>query len=233
MPDLSSRQGAKLAGLGLLFMFLAGIFASGPQTSIYLDQIISSPPKLSTNIIGNLMMLVFDTVAALGLYVLLKPVNKSLSLLSSWFRLLHVAVYAASTFFLMYALDLVNISSSIEGSPTPEQINQIQSYLKGHEYGFQIGTFFFGFHLIILGYLILISRFIPQLLGIFLLIVSAGYLANSMLSFMHPNYDNFKTTFQITVFIPAMIAEFSLCLWLLFKSNKISELLNSQNEPLH
>ena len=233
MPDLSSRQAAKLAGFGLLFMFIAGIFASGPQTTVYLDQILGSPSKLSRNIIGNLMMLVFDTVAALGLYVLLKPVNKSVSLLSSWFRLLHVAVYGASTFFLLYALEEINLSKSIEGSLSPEQIGLIKSYLKGNEYGFQIGTFFFGFHFIALGYLILISRFIPRWIGISLLIVSTGYLANSMLSFLHPDYDHFKTTFQIAVFLPAMVAEFLLCIWLLFKNDKVPELLNSQNELFH
>ncbi|WP_286169650.1 DUF4386 family protein [Halocella sp. SP3-1] len=38
-------------------------------------------------------MLILDIVVAWGLYILLKPVNKNISLLSTWFRLVYAAIF--------------------------------------------------------------------------------------------------------------------------------------------
>ena len=51
-------------------------------------------------IVAWVLVLVCDVFVGWGLYVLLKPVNKSLSLLSAWFRMLHAAVYGAALFTL-------------------------------------------------------------------------------------------------------------------------------------
>lgn len=227
MPDLSIRQGARLAGYGLLFMFIAGIFASGPQSVSSLESLISDPAKLRMNIVGDHMMVVFDTVVALGLYILLKPVSRSFSLLGAWFRLMYVAIYGASSIFLMYALQQIVDQDTMVRIQSSQEHSQIIAYLKGHEFGFQFGTIFFGFHLIIVGYLIIISNYIPKYIGIFLMVVALGYLANSFLGILHPHYEKFKTSFQYVVFLPAMLAEIILCLWLIFKANKITEKLST------
>ena len=222
MPDLSIRQGSKVAGYGLLLMFIAGIFASGPQSVSSMEALMDTPAQLRMNIVGDHMMVVFDILVALGLYVLLKPVNPSLSLLSAWFRLMHVAVYGASSIFLMYALSEIVNQTTLVGTEINQHHSQIMAYLQGHEYGFQFGTIFFAFHLILLGYLIINSGYIPRAIGFFLMVVAIGYLANSFLGILHPHFDDFKTTFQYIVFLPAMLAELILCFWLIFQGNKIS-----------
>ena len=221
--DISQRQAARLAGFGLLFMFLSGIFAGGPDAASSFYCITASRFALRLNITGNLIMLVCDVIAALGLFVLLKPVNKSFSMLSAFFRLLHVAIYGASTILLLLVLFLLNGEDYLTGSNTDRIHDQMMLFLNGHDYGLRVGLIFFGFHLLVLGYLIVKSGYIPGILGISLIIVSFGYLANSFLSVLMPVYEDHKTIIQYIVFLPAMVSELALCLWLLFKSHKIPE----------
>ncbi len=222
--DISQRQAALIAGFGLLFMFISGIFASSSEATAVFDAILDSTGTLRKNIAGDLMMLVFDVVAALGLYVFLKPVNKSISLLAAWFRLMHVAVYGVSIIYLFSVLDLLSGAGSLAELGTEQMHTQVLFFLKAHEFGFHIGLVFFGFHFLLLGYLIIKSVYIPKILGILLTIVAIGYLTNSFASFLMPNYTDYQTTLQWVAFIPAIIAELSLCLWLLLKGGKTTSI---------
>ena len=47
---------------------------------------------------------------------------------------------------------------------------------------------FFGIYLIVLGYLIIISGYVPKLVGICLLITGAGWLADSMQPLLVPKH---------------------------------------------
>ena len=218
--DLSQRQAALIAGFGLLFMFISGYFGTSPNYESILEDVFDTQAKLRSNIIGDIMMLVFDVVAALGLYAYLKPVNKSISLLAAWFRLMHVAIYGAVIFTLVLVLDLVNGIESLSAIETEQLNDQMLILLKGHEYGFRIGLVFFGFHFLLLGYLIFESAFTPRIIGALLVIAAFGYLANSFASILMNDYEKHKTLIQGASFIPAIIAELSFCLWLIAKGGK-------------
>ncbi|AZO95310.1 DUF4386 family protein [Halocella sp. SP3-1] len=45
------------------------------------------------SIFSFFIVLILDIVVAWGLYILLKPVNKNISLLSTWFRLVYAAIF--------------------------------------------------------------------------------------------------------------------------------------------
>jgi hypothetical protein len=222
ITDISQRQAAKIAGFGLLFMFISGIFASASEATVVFDAVHDSIGTLRKNIAGDIMMLVFDVVAAMGLYVFLRPINNSISILAAWFRLLHVAIYGISILYLLFALDLLNGIDVLPELVTDQLHTQLMPFLKGHEYGFRIGLVFFGFHFLVLGYLVNKSDYIPKILGILLVVVAIGYFTNSFASFLMPNYGEYQTIIQRIAFIPAIIAELSLCLWLLFKGGKMA-----------
>jgi hypothetical protein len=221
--NFSIRTAAKIAGFGLLFMFLSGFFASVADTSKLYETSISSLSKLRVNIVGDLMMLVFDVVAAVGFFYLLAPVNTIFSMLAAWFRLMHVAVYGAAILNLLWVAYLLSGGEGSTPFGTEPSEEQIMFFLKGHEFGFKMGLVFFGFHFLVLGYLVYKSGYIPKILGIFLIILGVGYLVNSLSSFLMPNYDDYQTIMQQIIFIPAIIGELSLCLWLLFRGNTIPE----------
>jgi len=223
IEDFSLSQAAKIAGFGLLFMFIFGLIASDPQITASFDDLKASTRQIRLNIVGDVMLLVSDVVAALGLYVFLKPVNRSLSLLTAWFRLMHVAIYGASLLALLLIVYLLSGAESLAEYSIDDLKAQVNMLIHSYESGFRIGLTFFGFHILLLGYLIIKSKYIPNILGILLLIVSVGYLINSLAGFLIPNYGDFATTIQIVVYVPAIIAELSLCLWLLFKGSKVSD----------
>ncbi len=225
--NISLRSAARVAGFGLLFMFISGIFASVADPTELFETSKTSLWKFRTNIVGDIMMLVFDVVAAAGLYFLLRPVSTIFSLLSAWFRLMHVAVYGAGIVNLLFVVALLNGGESLPQINSAQLDEQIMFFINGHDFAFKIGLVFFSFHFLILGYLILKSTYIPKFLGVLLLILGVGYLFNSMASFLMPNYTDYQWTIQLIVLGSALLGELSLCLWLLFRGNRIPEISNS------
>lgn len=94
--DIPQRTAAIVAGTGLLIMFFAAIFANffvieslivpgdAERTA---NNIIANESLFRFGIVSFLIVLICDVLVAWALYVFLNPVNKSLSLLAAWFRL--------------------------------------------------------------------------------------------------------------------------------------------------
>ena len=76
-----------------------------------------------------------------------------------------------------------------------------------------IGLIVFGIHLLLLGFLVYKSKYIPKLLGILIVIASFGYITDSVLKFL-------GYTFEISMF--TFFGEVLFALWLVFKGRKIS-----------
>jgi len=219
--DLTLSQAAKLGGFGLLFMFIFGAFASGPESTKNFNEILNATGLYRIKLTCDFMMLVCDVIAAAGIYAFLKPVNKSFSMLAAWFRLMHVAIYATVLLNLLLVFHLFSGSDALSSLGKAKTDSLAMLLLHGQEYGFLIGLLFFGFHFFMVGYLIMKSSYIPKIIGIFWLIVAVGYVSNSLLNFIIPSFEVYKTTFQTVVFIPAIVAELSFCLWLLFRGSKL------------
>jgi len=86
--------------------------------------------------------------------------------------------------------------------------------------GWAIGLIVFGFHLLVLGYLVFKSGCIPKIIGILIAIGAVCYLIQNFAVFVLPNYENSKATFEMVFGIPMAIGELSLAFWLLFKGGK-------------
>ena len=98
IADISLRKAARVAGFGLLISFIAGFIAferfavpGDAATTAY--NIMASEMLFRIKIASYLIVLTLDVVVAWALYVLLKPVNKSLSLLMAWFRVVYATIY--------------------------------------------------------------------------------------------------------------------------------------------
>ncbi len=98
---------------------------------------------------------------------------------------------------------------------------QVMLFLSAYDYGVNISFVFFGIHILVLGYLIFKSDYIPRILGVLLIVASLGYLIDSFASFLSSNYANNEAAFVLIVAVPAVISEFSLTLWLLLKGGKV------------
>ncbi len=104
------------------------------------------------------------------------------------------------------------------GAFSADQLNaQALFYLEGHGIGYALGLVFFGLNCLVFGYLVIKSGYLPKLFGILLLFAGMGYLADSCASLLLPDYAAYADIFAYVVFLPAIVAELSLCLWLLIR----------------
>src|SRR5258706_7600265 len=105
ISEISLRNAARIAGFGYLMVFILGIFGN----FFVFEKLIVPGDAVTTanNIIANeslfrlgiaswVIVITFDALVAWALYILLKPINKSLSLLAAWFRLVFVAIFGYS-----------------------------------------------------------------------------------------------------------------------------------------
>lgn len=220
--DGSPRTAALVAGLGLLAMAILAPFAN-----FYVLQnliVVNDAKATAENILASLglfrvgvtcllVVAVLDVLVAWGLYVLLEPVNKNLSLLAAWFRVVYAAVFVIALNPLLGVLQLLEGSKYLQAFETNQLHAQVMLSLGAFKSGWDLGLVIFGFHLLVLGYVAFKSGFIPKWLGILLEVAAFGYLADGFGKLLVPNY-----TISIATF--TFVGEFLLIFWLLWKSLK-------------
>ncbi|MBX7174459.1 MAG: DUF4386 domain-containing protein [Pyrinomonadaceae bacterium] len=223
--EMSLRKTGIISGFAYLMIFVFSITAN----FFVFEKLIVSRDPISTisNIIANeslfrfgiacwVIVVIFDVIVAWGLYLLLKPINKSLSLLAAYFRVVFSAIFGYSFVNYFAVLKLLNPNTF-----DSNYLNtQIALLLNTQYFAVRISYVFFGIHIFLLGLLILKSKHIPRILGFFLVIASCGYLIDSFGNFLSSAYANNGSVFMIFVGFPALISEFSLTVWLLLKGGK-------------
>ncbi|HII01021.1 TPA: DUF4386 domain-containing protein [Methanosarcinaceae archaeon] len=228
--DISLREAAIVAGFGYLIIFILGISANFfvLQNLIVPEDAAATVNNITTNewqfrlgILAFIIMVIFDVVVAWALYVLLKPVNRSLSLLAAWFRLVNGTIFGIALYNLFSVLQLLGGASYLNVFETGQLQAQVMLFLNAFNDTWLIGLIFFGIHLFILGCLIFRSDYIPGILGVLLIIAALGYLIDSFANFLFPGYADYETIFLLIVVVPGIIGELSLTLWLLLKGAKI------------
>ena len=117
--------------------------------------------------IGVLCMLgaaVLDVIVAAALLTLLKPVSRQVAVTAAWFRVGYSAVFIVAIGTLATVPRLVD-------NPTVA-MNAIDAY----SMTWRIGLVLFAAHLLLVGFLIFQSKFMPRWLGILVGIAGMGYL---------------------------------------------------------
>jgi hypothetical protein len=227
---ISLRQAALLAGLGLMIMTIAAPFA---EFFVYSKLVVRGDIEatvqnmqahgglLLAGIFAYLITFIMDLVVAWALYVLLIPVNQPVSLLTAWFRV----VYTAIALFAM--LKLVSVYRLL--SPADDQMMlgpdqlliQVDGLLDAFRYEWGVGLILFGIHLLMLGWLVYRSSYIPRVLGILLVVAGAGWVVYELGPYLLPNAN--LEFLMITFF-----GELVFMLWLLFRGWKIPAQSNSK-----
>lgn len=224
--DMPPQTAARVAGALYLVIIAAGIFAEffvrqslvvAGDAAATAANITASEGLFRVGIAADLTMIISDIIVGLIFYVLLRPFSQALALLAAFFRLAQATVLGLNLVNLFVALELVNS----EGGPAAGGAGQAQQFatvfLNAHAIGYTIGLVFFGVYLFILGYLFLRSGYVPRVLGGLLMLAAAGYLVDSFAQVLLTNYAAYEPIFAFVVFVPALVAELALALWLLVK----------------
>jgi hypothetical protein len=105
-----------------------------------------------------------DIVIAWALYFLLLPVNRAVSLLAAWFRLIYTAVALVATFNLVTVYRMLTTPEYLRLFGTAQLHAEVALLLHWFRYGWGFSVVIFGIHLTILGALIYRSGYIPKIL---------------------------------------------------------------------
>lgn len=215
---------ALIAGIGLLVMAIAAPFAemyAYPQLVIpenaaqTLQNLIANKTLFTSAIFGYLVAFLCDVLVAWALYILLKPVNENLSLLTAWFRLVYTVIALVALLNLVTVLRLLApvYSTMLQPDQLQAQVMLSLNTFRSHWY---FGLLFFGIHLGLLGYLVFVSKYAPRILGVLLVIAGAGYILTTLKPYLFPalNLDFAEYTFY---------GELIFMLWLLIKGPRIKE----------
>ncbi len=220
--DTSQRKVALTAATGLLLMALLAPFARfgvlqnlvvPADAAATVENITASEGLFRAGIAAFLIVIMLDIVVAWSLYVLLRPVNRTLALLEAWLRLAFAAVFASA---LVNLLDVVQLVGGAELSTLqPEQLQaQVMSSIASFDNGWAgIALAIFGLHLLGLGYLLFRSAHFPGFLGVLVIISGGGYLADSFTRILVPD---FGFTFSLFTFV----GEALLIVWLFWRAIK-------------
>ena len=221
----SLARAALIAGIGLLIMVIAAPFAElyvfpklivPANAAETVKNIIVNKTLFTSAIFGYLITFICDLVVAWAFYVLLKPVNKNLSLITAWFRWVYTGIALVALLNLVTVLRLLNTSDTLTGFQ-PDQLHaQVMLSLSAFRTQWHFGMLFFGIHLGLLGYLVFRSKYIPGILGVLLIIAGLGYLLTTLKPFLFPsiNLDFAEYTFY---------GELIFMLWLLIRGSRIKE----------
>jgi hypothetical protein len=142
------------------------------------------------------------------LYKLFKPVNRSLSLVAAFFGLAASVVQAISSLFHLAPLVLLGGAPYLSAFTT-EQLQALAFVflrLRAAAYH-NIGLVFFGVYLLLIGILILRSRFLPRMLGVLMVFAGLSYLL-----FVSPPL---VRSLQPYILVFPGVGQISFCLWLL------------------
>ena len=185
MAEASARFKARMAGVCQLLEALTATFGQ----VIVRDRLVVAGDAAATaaNILGHeplfwlgfassLIGVAFHIAWAVLMYELLKPVNKSLSLLAAFIILVGCAIQTLTSFLYLTPLLILKGGSSFSAF-TPEQLQALALlFLKLNAYAFNIDLVFFGLWCVLTGYLIFRSAFLPRILGVLLSISGLGFL---------------------------------------------------------
>jgi hypothetical protein len=88
----------------------------------------------------------------------------------------YATILAIALHNLFNVLLLVSGADYLTVFETDQLHTQAMLFLDGFNYNWDIGMIFFGLHLLVLGYLVFKSGYIPRILGVLVIIASWGYL---------------------------------------------------------
>ena len=227
LPDRAIRPSpqiyAKVAGLiWVIIAIMAGFAEFGVRQSLIVpgdaaataQNILASQSLFRAGFASDLVVFVIDVALAAVLYVLFRPVSRTLALLMAFGRLAMAGILGLNLLNMFTALQLL---TGAEYAAAFEQ-GQLQTlalvFLNAQSDGYALGMVFFGLHLAVLGYLVYRSGFLPRILGIVMAVSALGYLADSFTGFLVPQY---AETLAVVVIVTAIIGELPLAVWLLIK----------------
>jgi hypothetical protein len=191
----SPQTYARIGGILYLFIIVVGIFGEvvvwgglivEGDAAATANNIMGSETLFRVALAGDILGYVASIAVAMILYVLLTPVSRNLALLAAFLTITSNAIFGLNGLFHLAAVVVLGGADALPDFD-PQQVHALAYLsLRLHGFGFAIGLTFFGCFLVLLGYLIYSSGYLPRSVGVLLVLGGLGYLTNSFAQILAP-----------------------------------------------
>jgi len=219
--EASPRLLARIAGALYLINILCGFFAIGyvPAAIVVSGDAAATARNILMNeslyrlgIVAHIIVLLTNLPSMVIFYELFKVVNRRLSLLVVCFLLVGTAVEGAYLLNQFTPLILLQGGAAVSELTAAQLQAQVSTPLALQAIGYSLAQVFYVGYLLLTGYLIVRSTFLPRILGVLLAIGGLCYLFYSFATFLAPEFAAHLVPY---IQAPSGIGELALCLWLL------------------
>jgi len=183
--EASPRFKARMAGACQLLeaitavfgqVFVLGRLVVSGNAAATAANILGHVPLFWLGFASSLIGVAFHVAWVLLMYVLLKPVNRSLSLLAVLFVLVSCVMQAFTSLLYLAPLLILQGGSSLSAFTAEQWQALALMFVKLNAYAFNIDLVFHGFWCVLTGYLIFRSAFLPRILGVMLALSGLGFM---------------------------------------------------------
>ena len=189
------------------------VATSAAQTSL---NIFANQGLFAATIVAMLLNFIGDIVAAWGLYVLLRPVNASVSMLTAWLRVVFATVGIVAVLNLATAYRLLTGPDYLTAFGRNQLDSQVQLAFASFSFQFAFSLIVFGLYLVALGLLVYKSSYIPKWLGVVLVIDGLGWIITEASPYLLPQAD-------LGFLVVTSFGELILLAWLIGWGTRLKE----------
>jgi Domain of unknown function (DUF4386) len=184
------------------------------------NNILAHETLFRLGIVAELITSVIFVFVVMALYRLLSGVNKTHASLMVALVLVSAAVGFMNVLNSIAALTLFGGADFLAIIERPQRDALAMLFLRLHSQGVVINGIFSGLWLFPFGMLVMKSRFLPRLLGVWLIVNGFAYVAASLSTLLLPQYQVMVSR----IALPALFGEVAITLWLLIKGAKVHPL---------
>ncbi|WP_432477040.1 DUF4386 domain-containing protein [Nocardioides sp. GXQ0305] len=166
-------------------------------------------------IAGEATIVLVEIVLAAVLYALLRPVSRPVSLAAALARVAEAVVMAAGCLVTsVFTLTVVADPGFLAAFDADQRDALALLFQEANDDIVLVWGFFFALSLVLTGWLVARSGFLPRLPGILLALAGIGYFVQSFGTFLAPGLTD---TWALVVLVLAIPGELVFALWLLIK----------------
>lgn len=188
------RKVSRRTGLAYLGIIFTGVFAEFVvRGSLVVDadpvataqNIAEAPGLFRVGIGADLLMIALDVTVALGLFRLLRHVDRRLAQITTALRLLQGGVIAVNLLNLFRALDLAQQAVGTDSVVLRTAVETLDA-VERHALGYDVGLIAFALSCIVLSRLLLASGVVTRVLAHGMFATGAVYLVGSLAAVFAP-----------------------------------------------
>lgn len=199
-------------------MYVPSLLINDDNASTTYQNITNSESLFRVGIISGLLCYLLFLFLPIVLYQLLKDVNENMAKIMVLLAVISVPMYFINVQNQFTALSLIQAPNYLKVFPAEYIQAQVLFYIDRYNDGMRLIHVFSGLWLFPFGYLVFKSKFLPQFLGVLLMLGCFGYLLNFLGNTLMPDFSALGISSYIR--LPASIGEIGTCLWLLLVGAK-------------